>query len=191
MKQLFKLISIMLIAMGLIGCGSNSNTTKKSETSAPIPSQSFNQTTGSVIDETTLSAGDSKSTETTVVIPASTTFVTDDNEPVAKAPVLNTKTEESKVEASTKISFQVDGKNVRPTEPIKISIPAPKGAKPGDTVQVDIPDSAKAAKSEITKRLSKVISLTVSADGTVSIMVNFTSSTTITITVTLLDKSTN
>jgi len=59
-------------------------------------------------------------------------------------------------------------KKVIPTQPIVVSLPAPTGAKPGDSVQLEVPDGVTANKMEVSQKLITVI---VKADGTVDITV--------------------
>jgi hypothetical protein len=165
MKKTIRLAIASLLAIGaFVGCdgdaGSTTPAVVTTEATEALDATAFDASTGGVTTETPITAG---STGTTMTIPAGTVLQDVDGNPITKAPSLEVKAEKSATEAKTTLNFEVDGKKVIPTESVVMSVPAPAGAKAGDTVQIEVPDDG-----SITQKLILVI---VKADGTVDIRI--------------------
>lgn len=158
-----KLLIGLLITMGLFfGCG-NGNSKSSTETikaTQAMDETAFDSETGAVKSDTDIKAGKSG---VVMSIPEGTVLQDEDGKPITKAPTAEVKTEIDSKKAKTTIDFKVDGKIVIPTESVVISVPAPKGAKPGDEVEIEVPDDGSIQQ--------KIILVIVNADGTVNIRV--------------------
>ena len=147
-----------------VGCSGDADTTTpavvKTEATQAIDPKAFDATTGAVTKDTTIKAGN---TGTTMALTSGTVFRDASGTVITKAPVADVVVKKSATKSTTTIKFEVDGKKVIPTESVVISVPAPKGAKAGDTVQIEVPDDG-----SITQKLIFVV---VNADGTVNVRV--------------------
>jgi len=171
-SNFFKLIILAIGLLSFIGCGSSSSSSPsvtESEVTKEISRDSFDNTTGVITDETTMTMGESKETATTINISEGTQFISSKSgEVVNDIPSVKVTTTKKSKESSTTIGFETaDGKKVIPTEPITASIPAPAGAKTGDRVQIEVPNGIKAAKMS-----QKLITVTVKLDGTIEIVID-------------------
>ena len=166
MKKTMRLVIASLLAIGLfVGCTGDADSSStpavvKTEAVQVMDATAFDATTGGVTKETPIKAGD---TGTTMTLSEGTVLQDIDGNPITKAPTAEVKVEKSETEAKTTLNFEVDGKKVIPTEPIVVSIPAPAGAKAGDTVQIEVPDDG-----SITEKLIFVV---VNKDGTVNVRI--------------------
>ena len=165
MNKRMRLLIASLMAVGFfVGCSGDADTTTpavvKTEAKQAIDTTAFNADTGAVTKDTTIKAGN---TGTTMALTSGTVFQDASGNAIKKAPVADVVVKKSATKATTTIKFEVDGKKVIPTESVVISVPAPKGAKAGDTVQIEVPDDG-----SITQKLIFVV---VNADGTVNVRV--------------------
>ncbi len=80
-----------------------------------------------------------------------------------------------------------NGEKIIPSEPLTITMKAPKGSKPGDKVTVDIPDGA-----TINKRINqeKLIVVVVGADGNINVIIAPDIFRSMTVVVILIEKTT-
>jgi hypothetical protein len=164
MKNITKLLLASAIAL-FMGCDGDAGTTTpavvKTNDSVSVATTSFDANTGALTEDVKI---ESSKTGTTMAIASGTVFQDEDGNAIKEAPKAEVAVEKSKSSAKTTIDFTTsDGKKVIPTESVVISVPAPAGAKPGDTVQIEVPDDG-----SITAKLILVI---VNADGTVNIRV--------------------
>jgi len=123
--------------------------------------KSFDVSTGAVTEDVKI---ESSKTGTTMEIASGTVFQDAEGNAITEAPKAEVVVEKSTSEAKTVIDFTTaDGTKVIPTESVVISVPAPEGAKAGDTVQIEVPDDGSIQ--------SKLIFVVVKADGTVDVRV--------------------
>ena len=165
-SKFFKSIVLVMSTMVLVGCGSSGTSgvyLKTSTETEAISSDSFDTETGAVTEDTTISVGDDKDTETKIEVSEGTQFTDENGDVVTKAPTAKVEVEKKQDESTTELDFSVDGKKVIPTEPITVSVQAPEGAKAGDEVEIEVPEGIKPAN------MQKLILVIVNADGTVSI----------------------
>jgi hypothetical protein len=165
MRKTMKLVVASLIAVGFfVGCNGDAGTSTpavvKTEATQAIDATAFDATTGAVTKETEIEAGN---TGAAMAIPAGTVLQDIDGNPITKAPTLEVVAEKSETAATTTLNFEVDGKKVIPTESVVMSVPAPAGAKAGDTVQIEVDDGIEATQ--------KLIFVIVKADGTVDVRI--------------------
>lgn len=166
MRKTMKLVIASLIAVGFfVGCNGDAGSSSTpdvvtTEAKTVIDATAFDTATGAVTKETPIEAGNTGSTMT---IPAGTVLQDIEGNPITKAPTLEVVAEKSTTEAKTTLNFELDGKKVIPTESVVISVPAPAGAKPGDIVQIEVPNDG-----SITQKLIFVL---VKADGTVDVRI--------------------
>jgi len=165
MNKKMRLVIASLLAVGFfVGCTGDAGTSTPAvvtiNATQAVDETAFDAGTGAITKETTIKAGD---TGTKMVLSEGTVFKDASGKRVTKAPVAEVIVKKSETKATTTINFEVDGKKVTPTESVVISVPAPKGAKAGDRVQIEVPDDG-----SITKKLIIVI---VKPDGTVDIRV--------------------
>jgi len=166
MNKRMRLLIASLMAVGFfVGCSGDADTTtpavvKTEVTTPPIDATAFSADTGAVTKDITIKAGN---TGTKLALTSGTVFQDASGNVITKAPVADVVVKKSATKATTTIKFEVDGKKVIPTESVVISVPAPKGAKAGDTVQIEVPDDG-----SITQKLIFVV---VNADGTVNVRV--------------------
>lgn len=159
-----KLIAIFIGASFLVGCGESSQySTTEASGSEVIDNSVFDENSGAVVKDTTL---DINNTQTTISIQEGTSFIDEDSNLVTQPPVVNVKVEKNIVDTQAELQIvSSEGEKVIPTEPIEVSVPVPDGVKPGDTVQVEVPDDSKLSSEE------KLILIVVDKDGKVSIVV--------------------
>ena len=161
----------LVVTMGLFfGCNGNSkSSTETTKATQAMDEAVFDSATGAVKKETDIKAG---KTGVVMSIPEGTVLQDIDGNPITKAPTATVKTEKDTKEAKTTIDFTVDGKRVIPTEPVVISIPAPKGAKPGDTVQIEVPDDGSISEKSLESKIQqKLVFFIINANGTIDIRV--------------------
>jgi len=163
-------VSLVTVVIFMVGCGGSSSATPtasstQAEVSNPIPTANIES--GEVSTDTVIpvKAKDGKTELATVTLVAGTKFTNSTtNETITETPKLVVKAEKS-TEARTEVSFILDdGTKVIPTEPVKISIPAPAGAKAGDKVEIDVADG-------ITADTSKLTLFMVGNDGRISLFI--------------------
>lgn len=144
-------VSIVTVALLMVGCGSSSEIQTSAQISEAIPAANIEG--GEVSTDTVIPVTTSNGTTklATVTLSAGTKFTNaTTGEIITETPKLAVKAEKSK-EAKTEISFILpDGTKLIPTEPVKVSIPAPEGAKPGDKVEIDVADGITAGTSKLT-----------------------------------------
>lgn len=155
---------VSILAIGLAGCSWDSDGALKSKvvkTESTVTLNEFDVATGAVTKDTELS---SKETGTSMTLSEGTVLKDEDGNPITKAPRLKVNVAESERDAKTTLDFSVDGKRVIPTEPVMISLPAPAGAKPGDSVEMEVPDDG-----SIDNVSSKMMVFIVDAKGKINI----------------------
>ena len=152
----------LVVTMGLFfGCNGNSkSSTETTKATQVMDATAFDSATGAVTSDTDIKAG---KTGVVMNIPSGTVLQDENGNPITKAPTTDVKVEKDSKKATTTLDFTVDGKRVIPTEPIVISVPAPKGAKAGDEVEIKVPDDGSIQE--------KLIIVIVKSDGTVDIRV--------------------
>jgi hypothetical protein len=172
-SKIFKLMILTVGLLSLAGCGSSSSSPSevKSDVTKEISTDSFETTTGVITKETIIVVGESKDTETTIKISEGTQFVdSESGEVITEVPRVHVTTTKSSQESLTTIIFETsDGKKVIPSEPITVSVPAPAGAKPGDRVQIKVPDDGGIKAAKINQKLIIAI---VKSDGTIEIVID-------------------
>jgi hypothetical protein len=165
MKNITKLLLASAIAL-FMGCDGDAGTTAvvKTNDSVFMATTYFDVNTGAVTKDVNIS---SETTGTTMFILDGTVLRDkDSNNTIKEVPKAEIAVEKSKSSAKTTIDFTTsDGNRVIPLGFVVISIPAPAGAKPGDTVQINVPDDDSITITE------KLIFVIVKADGTVDIRV--------------------
>ena len=155
MKKTMRLAIASLLAIGLfVGCTGDAGTTAPA-----VVTTSGSVELNTSVTDTPIKVGDSG---VAMTIAEGTTFTDTEGNALTKAPTAEVKAEKSETEAKTTIDFKVDGKRVIPTESVVMSVPAPAGAKAGDTVQIEVPDDGS---------IQKLIFVVVKADGTVDIRI--------------------
>jgi len=173
----------------LSGCGSSGS----SHSTEPRPALNEDNIVSSVVEEVKLdnkvvegvavddivvvveSPKDGKVIET--VIPAETEFRYENGELVEAPPVVKIVQKESvaenakdgKVEIKdvSKVEIKIEdpnGKIVIPSKPVEVKLKAPKNAKPGSRVRVDVPDGA-LIKNKIESIKNKLMVVVVGDDG--------------------------
>ena len=168
-SNFFKSIILTIGIFFIVGCGSSttSPTVVKSDVTVEINATSFDTEEGKTTEEVSMVVGESKETETTIEIPKDTYFTDNEtNEVVSAVPTVDVSVVQSGGESSTTISFESDGKKVIPSKPVTTSLVAPAGAKPGDEVEIEVPDGISAGK--LTQKLIIVI---VNSNGRIDIII--------------------
>jgi len=166
-----KMTFLVAGAFLLTGClGENtSDSPVKSEVTETLPINSMDRTTGAISEDITISIGEDKVTQTKINLSEGTQFINQaSKDTVSETPSIKVSVSNDFKESSTELSFSTsDNEKITPTEPIRVSLPAPMGALTGERVAVEIANSISTAK-----RLEKVIFITVKADGTVDVVIN-------------------
>lgn len=144
-------VSIVTVAMFMVGCGSSSATpTVTAEVSEAIPTANING--GVVTAPTVLDVNSTDGTKLAeVTLETGTGFTNPEtNETITETPKVAVKASQSTT-ARTEVSFTLaDGTKVIPTEPVRIALTAPAGAKEGDKVTIDVPDGVTAGTKKLT-----------------------------------------
>ena len=129
-SKFFKSIVLVMSIVVLVGCGSSATSGVKTSIDTEVISpDAFDTKTGAVTEDTTISVGDDKDTETKIEVSEGTQFTDENGDVVTKAPTAKVEVEKKKDESTTELDFSVDGKKVIPTEPITVSVQAPKEQK--------------------------------------------------------------
>jgi len=166
-----KMTFLVAGAFLLTGClGENTlDSPVKSEVTETLPINSMDRTTGAISEDITISIGEDKVTQTKINLSEGTQFINQaSKDTVSETPSIKVSVSNDFKESSTELSFSTsDNEKITPTEPIRVSLPAPMGALTGERVAVEIANSISTAK-----RLEKVIFITVKADGTVDVVIN-------------------
>ena len=185
-----KLIKIIIVAIGafiLIGCGGNNTNTTKTTGSITVSTETFDEDTGAITQNTTLDIGN---TQTTVALSEGTVFIDEDNNTISEPP--QAKANVTRTQTTTTSELQLStaqGDRIIPSEPLRVSVPAPIGARVGDRVRIEVPDGIKS----VTK-MEKIITAIVNPNNTVDIMIEptvFRNFNTIPIVIKTFDYSTN
>ena len=169
--KFFKTTFLVASALLFIGClGDNTSSSPiKSEVTETVPTNSIDSTTGAISEDITISIGEDKVTQTKINLSEGTQFINQaSKDTISETPSIKVSVSNDFKESSTELSFTTsDNEKITPTEPIRVSVPAPRGALPGEIVGVEMPNSISNSK-----RLEKVIFITVKADGTVDVVIN-------------------
>jgi len=169
--KFFKTTFLVASALLFIGClGDNTSSSPiKSEVTEILPTNSIDSTTGAISEDITISIGEDKVTQTKINLSEGTQFINQaSKDTISETPSIKVSVSNDFKESSTELSFTTsDNEKITPTEPIRVSVPAPRGALPGEIVGVEMPNSISNSK-----RLEKVIFITVKADGTVDVVIN-------------------
>jgi len=168
MKKTMKLLIASILAIGLfVGCTGDADSNSKPavvkiEATQAMDTTAFDTTTGGVTKDTEIEAGN---TGATMAISNGTVLQDIDGNAITEAPTAKVEVEKSATEAKTVLDFKAGDKRVMPApgSSIVMSVPAPAGAKPGDVVQIEVPDGIEAVQ--------KLITVIVKADGTVDIRI--------------------
>lgn len=157
----------VLLFLGCLG-DSTSSTPIKSELTETLPIDAMDSTTGAISENITIDVGEGKLTQTSINLSEGTQFINQKSkEVITEQPNVKVLVTNDVSESSTEISFTTStSEKVVPTEPVKVSVVAPKGALPGERVNVTIPNSVNNSK-----RLEKVIFITIKADGTIDVVI--------------------
>jgi len=161
--KMFKLFILTMNILFFVGCGGGSSNKVIKEVSSNIDT-----TTGAISEDIVVEIGDNSDKQTSIKIPEGTEFIDIESNKTINVPNIKATLVKDLNRGSSTISFEYNGKKVIPTQPIVVSLPAPTGAKPGDSVQLEVPDGVTANKMEVSQKLITVI---VKADGTVDITV--------------------
>ena len=168
--NLFKTTLLTAGVLLFIGClgDSTSSTPIKSELIEILPIDAMDSATGAISENITIDVGEGKLTQTSINLSEGTQFVNQKSkEVITEQPNVKVLVTNDVSESSTEISFTTStSEKVVPTEPVKVSVVAPKGALPGERVRVTIPNSVNNSK-----RLEKVIFITIKADGTIDVVI--------------------
>jgi len=194
MKQNWLRIATIIISISffIVGCGGGSGCSLTEEpvvvdSEIQIDNNFFDENTSTVVKDIVL---EDNKTDTAIELSEGTVFVDEDDNPIEEAPIVKVKVETKETDTTTELQMvSSDGEKVIPTEPVAVSIPAPEGAEPGDTVRVEVPDDA-----EVIDKIEKLILVVVGKDGKINILIQpevFRQQTVIVIIVEAPDKSTN
>jgi hypothetical protein len=168
--KFFKISLLTASVMVIVGClGDNtSSSTVKSETVKTVPVNAIDSKTGAISEDITIDIGEKEFTETSINISEGTQFIdSTSSEVITQVPKIKVVVENDFKKSSTEISFTTtDNVKVVPTEPVTVSVVAPRGALSGERVEVILPNLINDSK-----RLEKVIFITVKADGTIDVVI--------------------
>ena len=181
-KTITSLFSIVAITALTIGCGSSSTTKAQEPTALVAPTaqvqtveENLTVNAGVVSQETIITVNSKDGTATSeVTVPAGTTFTDASGKKletvvpqVSLSQDVGAKSEETEQKLITQTKIEITdqtGTKIIPSEPMDVKVKAPSGAKPGDEVNVSIPENASKTPGQ-----EKLVIFIVDANGFITV----------------------
>jgi len=176
-------VSLVTVALLMVGCGSSSENTATTEPTAitthsneaSTSSETLTMNGGVVAQDVVITtATKDKKSDSTVTVPAGTTFTDKDGKALdSVTPTLAVTQDKSSKSSSTSVTDKTqteikltdeNGNPIAPSEPVTVKVKAPGNAQPGEEVSVSIPDDATKADGQ-----KKLVIFIVDANGYISV----------------------
>jgi hypothetical protein len=184
-RETIQLFFTLLISFFIFGCNSNDDCDCTpnviAEVNETIAEADFEQ--GVITNDTTIEIKtEDKELLSTITLTEDTQFEDENGVAVTETPILVVESSKKETESTSEIKFvNSDGETLIPTKPFKVAIKAPAGAKPGDRVQIEVPD-------DVNTQIQKFIIRVVQQNGFIILTITITEykKTTTIVVVTLL-----
>jgi hypothetical protein len=157
-RETIQLFFTLLVSFFIFGCNSNDDCDCApnviAEVNETIAEADFEQ--GVITNDTTIEIKtEDKELLSTITLTEDTQFEDENGVAVTETPILVVESSKKETESTSEIKFvNSDGETLIPTKPFKVAIKAPAGAKPGDRVQIEVPDDG---NTQIQKFIIRVV----------------------------------